>query len=277
MVKRNHLRAFTLVELMVVVAIIALLVALLLPAMARAREMARRVQCASNLRMIGAGTIGYGSQNRGHLFMPGGRMVIVSIKRWSPLPDRTDGFAVPSDIGVDWFTAVFDAGLAYHTRAEPERSSGWQSKEFMPSPQWDCPSRPVKSGNSGALELTYQYLGGLIKWQTPRGVVPARSPHVISRSKPGWVLAADATGKFDYSWELPESNVFSTYNPHRRGNSAVPEGSNQLFLDGAVRWSQASDLLVVHSWNPQGRAFLIEQEDLGEYVPHPGSTFDGLP
>ena len=65
--RSNRCSAFTLVELLIVVGIIAVLIAMLLPALSKVREQGRQVACMANLRQLGAAMIAYAADNDGYL------------------------------------------------------------------------------------------------------------------------------------------------------------------------------------------------------------------
>lgn len=93
----RRVKAFTLVELLVVVGMIAVLIALLFPVFHKAWQQAQQVTCASNMRQIALGTLAYAAENGGRLPVPLG----IAPASAKPLPYEAIGLDVVGMLNWD--------------------------------------------------------------------------------------------------------------------------------------------------------------------------------
>ena len=100
--RSSRLRAFTLLELLVVVSIIALLAAILFPAFGRARENARRSSCLSNKKQIGLGFLQYQSDNDGHFPFTNHVVGLSWTNTLNPYIKNRGIFHCPNDNSAAW-------------------------------------------------------------------------------------------------------------------------------------------------------------------------------
>lgn len=251
-------RAFTLIELLVVVAIIALLIAILLPAMARAREQAKRVACSSNLAQITKSIYVYAIANHGEIIPCRGRTVLDA---FNPLHGSWNGR--PEDAKVDWIAALASVDLAIDRGAGP---SGY----YIPSPLWNCPSRDYKSQWEGNWQMLigYSYFGGVETWTNPWGHFRSASPVTLNDSRGGWALAADSMMKVDNVWGGGRLVAYGGLPTHVAPTHPGPEGGNIAYIDGSVAWTAFEKCIFIHNWHGDySRRNYWFQQDLGAFDP----------
>jgi len=260
-------RAFTLIEMLLVVALIALLISLLLPALGYSKELSRRAVCAANLSGIQQSVASYGSSNMGRLFVCRGRSVQKAFNARGGNAHNNRAW----DNEVDAVEAMATVGLAFG----PKVNVGGGYMHMRASELWNCPSRDFKSQwETGYPQLVvgYQYFGGIDKWINPfAGAIQARSP--LSMRSPGrWAIAADAAMKIDGTWGGGRDTAYQGLPSHQHRPGGPPAGGNQAYFDGSVEWMPLEKLIYIHSWSGDfNRIAYFYQSDLGSWNPPLGA------
>jgi prepilin-type N-terminal cleavage/methylation domain-containing protein len=248
-------RAFTLIEMLVVIAIIGLLVALLMPVLGSAKEAANRALCASNLRQWGIMAINYAESNKGDF--PGGTAWGAN-ELFEDVNNGTD--AIPIWEGTQYKMVEYGFNVPITrcpSRKQPrEPFTSWYNNfptsggGLFATDYWHFFGRASRAmqGDSNNFQKTgwtggFLYADWNFGWKTRAPVVNQKWPRSL-RS----VMAMDRSwapsindGEYYY-----DQAGFDQESNHRVGTGqGAPivwaAGSNYLLIDASVTWEKLDD------------------------------------
>ncbi|MFH1496515.1 MAG: prepilin-type N-terminal cleavage/methylation domain-containing protein [Verrucomicrobiota bacterium] len=217
--------AFTLVELLTVIAIIGVLAAILIPIVGRVRDSARSSQCMSNLRQIGVSL---------KLYITDHKNTLPPTYNWTPTSELVAG---------EWAKQL-DAYL-------PRREANKLHEVFT------CPAADYHGATGKDLSNTYGAAGAFM------GIAPAGSyvTETVSRKlttienlpKAPWIFDMNANGNHPYpynsvQWGVALSDATGANSTRLGFRHGGGEKLNMLFGDGHVRGMTRADILAVFSY-----------------------------
>jgi prepilin-type N-terminal cleavage/methylation domain-containing protein/prepilin-type processing-associated H-X9-DG protein len=235
-------KGFTLIELLVVIAVIALLLSIVMPALQRAKELARRAVCSSNLKQSGLSLHSYGAEYDSHL------------------PLNKSGWWL-WDLAYSTTDYMIQAGASPHTFYCPSEPTKHADELRV----WCFTSYPDPEEPTGsARDDNYRVTGYLwmMDMQEPREEPPLSEPGTPPKK---WVrkttckqsgdreLAVDATlstGADPDTASFTEvyGGLWDMYDIPDRTNhldhSVEPAGGNVVFVDGHVEWRHFEKMQV---------------------------------
>jgi prepilin-type N-terminal cleavage/methylation domain-containing protein len=210
---------FTLIEVLVVVAIIALLIAILIPSLARARELARRSVCLSNMKQMGVGAASYSAESRGLFPWAGGKRYALMGGQAEQMPGGQGSRWVGVNIGTLYPRYVGRQALLFYcpsclqlrpdddehgipkleylTRNPVQTTPGQRPNDFPFAPQCTYVyARPAETGRHPRDAGNKMYQGEVIQ-SSPGGTFNPAQPGTWGD---GWSYVSDAA---ESNWLVP--------------------------------------------------------------------------
>ncbi|MCC6423762.1 MAG: DUF1559 domain-containing protein [Phycisphaerales bacterium] len=250
MVYRNPLRklaAFTLVELLVVIGIIALLISILLPSLQRARNAANAVACASNMRQYGLAMLQYTMDNNGYfpVFQDNPVTNVPESNWWNTLAKY---LSQQPNLDTDYYTSLY--GMIESTRklrscpADPDNVSiGPNYGGGRTADRYHF--APMVIGRSYSPTGPWVGFKASEVYHSAKWImfVETHSPYYMVYTPIGWSFNSDSDG----DGIMDTYSYWLGWNNFNGGSPKIHRGySNVLFCDGHV------SLMNYNEWiNPQ--------------------------
>jgi len=221
-------RAFTLIEMLVVIVVIAILAAMLLPALAKARLSAQRADCANNLRELGLATEIYLGDNAGKFFFRSFPSTTTGQQWWF---GWLQGSAVPE--GQRAFDLSTGALFPYLHGSDVR---------LCPSPVWNSPQFKTKGTN---VVFSYGCNAYLCAQYTVQNQTPVNANKILRPAQTALFADAAQVNTFqapasathpmfeEFYYEDLETN-YSNANNQPNGHFRHSQRANVVFCDGHV-------------------------------------------
>ena len=260
-------RAFTLLELLIVIAIIAILAAMLLPALAKAKDKARTIDCAIRQKQWAMAFRSYVDENDDDIPREGyGRMGEVVLNNWS----QVDGFRQPdgrSDTDDVWYNAlprqIYLPTASYYAVSPLRRQEFYETRQLIHCPVARFPKEVFRLNYQFAL-FSMAMNSHLIR----PGDGPTVKFHTIEQAGASAVvlfLDNRLEGESKVHPAMANDNLGQPASYADRFSARHSDGGNLAFADGHVQWYPGPKVVQTDNSNPlRGGPILDSQEIVWE-------------